>query len=105
MASNINQTYVNACKPLDRAQSAATYIKLATVQSNLEFFIEFLDMANRNAEIIEGFCLSGMYNLIQNQLDALYKVTLILCPEIDKIEAEDIQKEIELRNMRVSLRS
>lgn len=104
MASGINQTYVNGCKPLDRAQSAATYIQLAIVQNNLEFLQEFVDMADRNVERIENFCLPGMYDLIKRQLDALYKATLILCPEIDKIEAEDIQKEIELKNMRVDLR-
>lgn len=105
MTPKIDQKRIKACKPLDQCQTIATYIEIATVEQNLEFLLAFLEMADNVPQNIESYCVPGMYNLIQLQLDALYRASLILCPEIDKIEAEDIQKEIEIKNMRVFPRS
>lgn len=98
MASRIDEEHVKACKPLDQWQSAATYVELATVQQNLEFLLAFLELADSRPQDIEGYCIPGMYNLIQHQLDKIYKAVLIVCPEVDKVEAEAIQKEIEINN-------
>lgn len=105
MASRIDQEYVNACKPLDQWQSAATYIELATVQQNLEFLLAFLELADDRPQDIEGYCIAGMYNLIQHQLEKIYRAVLIVCPEVDKVMSEDIQKEIEIQNMSASKHS
>lgn len=101
MASRIDQEHVNACKPLDQCQSAATFVELTTVQQNLEFLLAFLEMADKRPQDIEGYCIPGMYNLIQHQLDKIYKAVLIVCPEIDELEAEEIQKEINLQSHKV----
>ena len=98
MASRIDQEHVNACKPLDQWQSAATYIELASVQHGLEFLLGFLEMADNRPQDIESYCIPGMYDLIQHQFEKIYKAVLIVCPEIDKAEAESIQKEIEINN-------
>lgn len=98
--SGISQDHVSACKALDQTQSAAAYVNLSHVKEGLEFLQAFLDMADRNCENLESWCLPGMSKLIQFHLDYLYRTILILCPEIDALEAQEIQKEIKLQNIR-----
>ena len=106
MTSNINKAYVNACKPLDQAQSEATYLEIEKISENLQFLHTMLEIFFKHSECIETYCLPGMIELIQNQLSGLHKASLILCPEIDCVHAADIQKEIEtFKKIGGSLRS
>lgn len=91
-----DKTNIQFCRELNTLQSMAVFKQLQIIKENFYFIREFLLVSNGALKDMESCIIPGLYNFIEINMDALHKAQLLLCPKVDEVEAQEVQKNIEI---------